>query len=93
MLQNINEAMKKIAIAFYRVDNSLNYHRCTFDAVYDKPDEILRQLRLLPEEESRYYDMGKATGNDMVIDAADFVNDYNDELLDGGWWSVLIMER
>ena len=85
--------VKKIAIAFYRVDNSLDYDRYTFDDVYDKPDEIMRMLRLLPEEEWRYYDMSKATGHDMVMDAADLMNDYNDEVLDGGWWSVLIIEK
>lgn len=83
----------KIAIAFYRVDNSLGYDRNEFDAVYDKPDEIMRMLRLLPEEEWRYYDLSKANGNDMVMDAEDLVNDYNDELLDGGWWSVLLINK
>ena len=91
MKLTINEKTMKIAIAFYWVDNSMNYGRNEFDAVYDKPDEIMRMLRLLPEEEWRYYDLSKATGTDMTMDAADLVNDYNDELLGGGWWSVLLI--
>lgn len=82
---------KKIAIAFYKVDNSLEYDRNEFDDIYDQPEEIIRRLRLLPDEERRYYDLSKATGNDMVMDAADLMNDYNDEVIDDcGWWSVLI---
>lgn len=78
-------------LAFYKVDNSLGYERHTFDDIYDKPDKILERLVELPDDEFRIYDLNtnlNRTGK--FLDISDLVEDYNDEELDGGWWSVLL---
>lgn len=64
-------------LAFYRVDNSLEYGRHSFDTV--APDKILEKIKQLPEEEREIYSSPE-----------DFAVAYNDELLDGGWWCVTI---
>lgn len=78
-------------LAFYTVDNSQGYGRHTFDNLYDKPKKIKQKLSLLSDEELRIYDMNNyGYGNVPSPNLADFENDYNDELLDGGWWCVVI---
>lgn len=69
-----------MTLAFYKVDNSQNYGRHTFDGIYDKPEKIKEMLSKLSDEELRMYDM------DNKYDKEDFKDDYNDEVLDGGWW-------
>lgn len=76
-------------LAFYKVDNSMNYERHTFDNLYDKPDEIIGMLEKLTADEWRTYDMNRADAQRWP-DAQDFEEDYNDELLDGGWWCVVL---
>lgn len=71
-------------IAFYAVNNRLNYGRHEFDNIYDNPEEILERLSKLGDEELRIYDMSR------ILDIYDFQEDYNDEMLDGGWWCVVI---
>lgn len=71
-------------LAFYVVNNSKNYERHTFDMWYDKPDVIKKMLSELSDEELRMYDM------DDMDDVDLFQEDYNDEILDGGWWCVVI---
>lgn len=78
-------------LAFYLVDNSQEYDRHTFDNVYDNPQKIQELLDKLPPEEVRYYDINPSThGIYRTPDLLDFKEDYNDEVLDGGWWVVLI---
>ena len=74
-------------LAFYRVDNSKEYERHTFDYIADEPKKILEMLSKLDDEELRIYDM------DDKYDVYDFEVDYNDEILDGGWWCVVIMDN
>lgn len=76
-------------LAFYKVDNSCNYERHTFDNLYDKPQTILEMLSKLKDDEYRAYDTTTATRT-RNVDLEDFVEDYNDEELDGGWWCVVI---
>lgn len=72
-------------LAFYRVGNSQKYDRHTFDNYYDKPDVIKEMLAKLNDDEFRIYDMNAPSPN-----LPDFVEDYNDEELDGGWWVVAL---
>ena len=71
-------------LAFYKVDNSLGYERHSFDDIYDKPQEIKDMLCGLPDDELRVYDM------DNSYDVDDLKEDYNDEILDNGWWCIVI---
>lgn len=71
-------------LAFYKVGNSKNYERHTFDMWFDRPQVIKDMLSELKGDEFRYYDM------DSKYDVGFFQEDYNDEELDGGWWCVVI---
>jgi hypothetical protein len=73
-----------MTLAFYKVDNSKNYERHTFDVFYDRPQVIKEMLSELSDEELHCYDM------DNNVDRSIFEDDYNDEVLDGGWWCVVI---
>lgn len=73
-----------MTLAFYKVGNSKNYERNTFDKWYDKPKVIREMLSRLSDEELRMYDMNNK------YDVRYFEEDYNDEVLDGGWWCVVI---
>ena len=73
-----------MTLAFYKVDNSKNYERHTFDMWCDGPQVIKEMLSELSDEELRMYDM------DNNIDISIFQDDYNDEELDGGWWCIVI---
>lgn len=73
-----------MTLAFYKVDNSKNYERHTFDVFFDRPQIIKDMLSELSDEELRMYDM------DNNIDMSIFQDDYNDEELDGGWWCIVI---
>ena len=77
-------------LGFYKVNNKLGYGRNAFNNVYDEPDTILEMLRKLPEEEYKVYDLSTTDTNVMHYTLGDFVEDYNDEILDDGWWSVII---
>lgn len=69
-----------MTLVFYKVNNSQGYDRNTFDYIYDKPNKIKKMLEKLSDEELRMYDM------DNKYDKIAFEDDYNDEVLDGGWW-------
>ena len=73
-----------MTLAFYKVDNSKNYERHTFDMWYDRPQVIKEMLYELSDDELRMYNM------DNMYDVDFFQEDYNDEYLDGGWWCVII---
>jgi hypothetical protein len=80
-------------LAFYKVDNSLEYGRHEFDTISDKPEEILEKLRKLPDEEWHLYDISSDSFKSRTLNLCEFVEDYNDEELDGGWWCVMIPEK
>ena len=81
-----------MTIAFYKVDNSLNYERHEFDQFCDQPQEIMDMLQRLPEEEVKFYNADKYSWQSKEPTLADFESDYNDEELDGGWWCIVIQE-
>lgn len=71
-------------LAFYSVDSS--YDRDIFN-LYDttKKDDCLEIYgKLLKEENARFYDMGDK------YDIVALETDYNDELLDGGYWMIVL---
>ena len=71
-----------MTLAFYKVGNSKNYERHTFDMWCDRPHVIKEMLYELNDDELRMYD--------MEYDVDSFKEDYNDEVLDSGWWCVVI---
>lgn len=74
-----------MTLAFYKVDNSQQYGRHEFDYIYDDRKAILDKLSKLSDVELRCYDMS------TLKTADEFVEDYNDEIVDGnGWWCVII---
>ena len=83
-------------IAFYKVANSQGYERHTFDAISDKPEEIMAKLKRLKSDEVRMYST-EAYGYGQTHpypNMADFEDDYNDEIIDGsGWWCIVIREK
>ena len=66
-------------LIFYKVDNSKGYGRHTFDNIYDNERKIVEMLNELNDDEFKIYNLS--------TDMGFFVEDYNDEELDGGWWS------
>ena len=68
-------------LVFYKVGNSQNYGRHTFDDIYDNAEEIGRLLGKLNDDELKCYNLS--------CDLPFFVEVYNDEELDGGWWSFV----
>ena len=81
-----------MTIAFYKVDNSLNYERHEFDQFCDQPQEVLDMLQRLPDEEVKFYNTDQYSWQSKEPSLADFEEDYNDEELDGGWWCIVIQE-
>lgn len=81
-----------MTIAFYKVNNSLNYERHEFDQFCDQPQEVLDMLQRLSEDEVKFYDADKYSWQSKEPTLSDFENDYNDEELDGGWWCIVIQE-
>jgi hypothetical protein len=77
-------------LIFYKVDNEKEYDQHTFDNV--DGDKALEMLEKLPANEYKAYEIttGIAVTN---ITLADFVKDYNNEELDGGWWSTIIDKK
>lgn len=73
-------------LVFYPVNNELGLDRHTFDAMTD--EEAWKELQ--KSEWIRVYDMTRSDRNGRMLDMGDFVEDYNDEELDGGWWSVVL---
>lgn len=75
-----------MTLAFYKVDNSKNYDRHTFDLMQRSGAawEIKNMLAELSDEELRMYDM------DNEYERIFFQDDYNDEELDNGWWCIVI---
>ena len=77
---------KLIGLAFYRVDNHKGFERHTFDGIYNNPKLIVRMLLSLKVEEEEYRIYYFPEDADILQE------DYNDEVLDGGWWMVPLYE-
>ena len=77
---------KEFVVAFYRVDG--DYDRHSFDDLTD--EEAYELLLALSEDECKMYNLSTYKGTGPVYDLADFESDYNDELLDGGWWMKVL---
>lgn len=75
-------------LAFYKVDNKKNYERHTFDCL--GKEETLNALSELPDDEVKLYDTDNFASQAKTPSLADFEVDYNDTLLDGGWWCVVL---
>lgn len=71
-------------LIFYSVDNSCEYERHSFDN--DGYDDVLEKIKKLGDDEYRIYDLS----NQMEL--FEFMEDYNDEYLDGGWWCIAFNE-
>lgn len=77
----------RMYLGFYKVTNALNYERHTFDnTILGKT--IYNMLCRLPKEEFHIYDLSTDSPQSRLPNVADFETDYNDEVLDGGWWVV-----
>lgn len=75
-------------LAFYKVDNHKEYDRHSFDNM--SREEIIDCLTSLYDEEVRFYELTVGV-NTPYASLSHFINDYNNEELDGGWWSILIL--
>lgn len=74
-------------LAFFPVENDKNWERHTFDAMDDT--EALKTL--VTSEWVRFYDMSQSgTQTRFALGYGDFMEDYNDEELDGGFWVVVL---
>lgn len=80
-----------MTIAFYKVDNSLNYERHEFDT--NRPETIIEKLQLLPDDEVKFYDSKEYSWSTRTPSLADFEEDFNDEELDCGWWCIIINDK
>ena len=78
-------------LVFFSVTNHLFLNRDSFDEC-DTPQEIENLLADLWDEEIRIYDpMHFGWGAEPSPNLVDFMEDFNDEILDdGGWWCVVI---
>lgn len=73
-------------LVFYPVGNELSYGRHAFDLMTD--EEAWEELQKL--EGAMVYDMTRSDRRGRMLDMCDFIEDYNDEELDGGWWSIIL---
>ena len=78
-------------LVFYPVINDLGWERYDFDCMADQDAFVLfwkKRIKLgvrMYDMESHYGDRGEL--DQYLCNADDFETDYNDEELDGGWWS------
>lgn len=78
-----------MVLAFYSVDG--NYGRDSFDGYNTNAKEDCIEIvkKLNEGTYVRYYDMGTDSQSTMAsFNRNEFVNDYNDEMLDGGYWCI-----
>lgn len=75
---------------FYKVDNDREFTRDFFDGM--QPEKAAEILTDLNDEEGGvvFYDLDNSHPNGRFRNMQDFVEDYNDEELDGGYWSLLL---
>ena len=73
-------------IAFFPVDNSLEYCGSDFNGLSEK--EIINKLRDLKRsgEQVRFYNLSNNDYSSSFLNIANLVEDYNAEELDGGWF-------
>ena len=71
-------------LVFYPVDNEKGYGRDTFDNIDD--NDVKRKM-LEEISDVRYYNI------DTLDDIQELIEDYNDALLDGGWWMTKLEQR
>lgn len=77
----------KTLIAFYKVDSEFDRH--SFDTMDD--NEIYEKLSQMSTDDCLIYDTSTNKGTGKEFDLADLERDYNDELLDGGWWMKILV--
>lgn len=80
-----------MVLAFYSVDG--NYGRDSFDGYNtNAKEDCIEIIKKLNEGTYvRYYDMGTDSQSTMAsFNRNEFVNDYNDEMLDGGYWCICL---
>lgn len=80
-----------MVLAFYSVDG--NYGRDSFDGYNTNAKEDCIEIvkKLNEGTYVRYYDMGTDSQSTMAsFNRNEFVNDYNDEMLDGGYWCICL---
>lgn len=73
-----------MVLAFYSVDSKLERHAFDGYNLFKKEDCIKAFKALTCESNTRFYDVDSVTDMDM------FQEDYNDEMLDGGFWVVVL---
>lgn len=83
-------------LVFWKVGNDLGIERNELDLI--SHEEALKKLWDNQEElDARFYDLESFTGDDAyglhnhIGNADDFEVDYNDEVLDGGWWCKALL--
>ena len=80
-----------MVLAFYSVDG--NYGRDSFDGYNTNAKEDCIEIvkKLSEGTYVRYYDMGTDSQSTMAsLNRNEFVNDYNDEMMDGGYWCICL---
>lgn len=76
-------------LVFYAVSNSLNYGRHEFDNISKDGKAIFSKLAKLPPDEWKFYDLDASYDYNFYKHKIEgFVDDYNNEELDGGFWVV-----
>lgn len=74
-------------IVFFRVGNSQNLTLRSFEDLFEH--ECIEMLSTLRPDEYHIYDMAVRQGGDM-LSAAQFVEDFNDSIIDDTWWCMLL---
>lgn len=76
-------------IAFFSVDNELEIGRGEINALGDDK-EIVELIKKLQDsnEYVKIYNLSETGFNTLLPSISDLVDDYNDEELDGGMWSI-----
>ena len=82
-------------LALYKVDNALGWERDATELACVSDDLAFKRMFNNREElDARFYNMDHCNYGDPldqfgILNADDFVTDYNDELYDGGWWTLV----
>ena len=72
-------------LVFYAVDNDFDWERHTFDELSDEQAfEMMWEER--GSDDLHFYDVESRDYGSRILNGDEFEMDYNDELLDGGWW-------
>lgn len=80
---------KKMYLVFYAVSNSINLYRRELDGMtMSEAKEVLSKLN---DDEWRVYEICVGYQNKLPS-LSDFMEDYNNEELDGGWWVAILSD-